>query len=165
MDNGAVRALLPAAVAALVLSPLSAASTKLTYVFKTRSGPTTTHAHAPKGPVGDTFASRLVLRNAGLAQLGAGRHATVGSMKLSYTIRKQCTAFTGHCVATADFTTVTTLPGGKVTADGKSISIAGTNIRIPVTGGTGRFAGARGSVTISPTSTKISTYELTLPGR
>jgi hypothetical protein len=32
-----------------------------------------------------------------------------------------------------------------------------------VTGGTGRFAHVRGSVTISPSSTRISTYELTLP--
>ena len=48
-------------------------------------------------------------------------------------------------------------------ADGKAISIATPNIRIPVTGGTGRFRGARGSVTISPSSTAISTYRLTVP--
>ena len=164
MRMAAVRALAVAALAALVLIPLSAASTKVTYTFKTRqSGATAHQAHPPSGAVADTYRSTLVLRNAGLAQLGAGRHAKVGSMELGYTIRKQCTAFSKRCVATADFDTTTTLPGGKVLAGGRSISIAAPNIRIPVTGGTGRFEHARGWVTISPSSTRISTYELTLP--
>jgi hypothetical protein len=159
----AVRALAVAAFAALVLIPLSTASKAVSYTFKTRQGPTVHHAHPPSGAVGDRYESRLVLRNAGIAQLGAGRHDKVGSMELGYTIRKQCTAFAKRCVATADFDTTTTLPGGKVLAGGRSISIATPNIRLPVTGGTGRFEHARGWVTISPSSTRISTYELELP--
>lgn len=156
-------ALPAAALAALVLLPLSNAATTVSYTFKTRRGPAVRHAHPPRGAVGDSYDSTLVLRNAGLAQLGAGRHARVGSMQLGYTIRRQCTAFAKKCVATADFDTVTRLPGGKVLAGGRSISIATPNIRIPVTGGTGRFDNARGWVTISPSSTRISTYVLTLP--
>jgi hypothetical protein len=159
----AVRALAVAALAALVLIPTSTASTTVSYTFKTRQGPTVHHTHPPSGAVGDTFDSTLALRNAGIAQLGAGRHEKVGSMELGYTIRRQCTAFAKRCVATADFDTTTTLPGGKVLAAGRSISIATPNIRIPVTGGTGRFEHARGWVTISPSSTRISTYELRLP--
>jgi len=159
-----VRTPLPAvALAALALIPLSGAATKVTYTFKTRQGTPSHHVHPPSGAIGDTYDSTLVLRNAGIAQLGAGRHARAGSMKLTYTIRRQCTAFSKRCVATADFATITTLPGGKVLAGGRSISIATPSIRIPVTGGTGRFAHVRGSVTISPSSTRISTYELTLP--
>jgi hypothetical protein len=160
---GAVRALAVTALAALVLVPLSTASTAVSYTFKTRQGPVARHAHPPAGAVGDTYEQTLVLRNAGIAQLGAGKHDRVGSMSLAYTIRKQCTAFARRCAATADFDTVTTLPGGRVLAAGRSISIATPNIRIPVTGGTGRFAQARGWVTISPSSTRISTYQLRLP--
>jgi hypothetical protein len=159
----AVRALAVTVLGALVLIPLSSASTTVSYTFKTRQGPTAHQAHPPDGAVGDTYRSTLVLRNAGIAQLGAGRHEKVGSMVLGYTIRKQCSAFSKRCVATADFDTATSLPGGKVLAGGRSISIATPNIRIPVTGGTGRFEHARGWVTISPNSTRISTYELTLP--
>jgi hypothetical protein len=162
-DNVRVQALAAAALAVLVLAPASAASTTLSYTFKTRQGAVSHQAHPPAGGVGDTYSSRLVLRNAGLAQLGAGRHASVGSMRLQYTLRKQCAAFTRNCVATADFVTVTVLPGGKVLAAGKRISISSPNIKIPVTGGTGRFQGARGWVTISPSSTQISTYQLTVP--
>ena len=158
-----VRVLSVTVLAAVVFVPLSAASTRLSFTFKTRQGPAVHHANPPSGAVGDSYQSTLVLRNAGIAQLGAGRHEKVGSMELGYTIRRQCTAFAKRCVATADFDTVTTLPGGKVLAGGRSISIATPSIRIPVTGGTGRFEHVHGWVTISPSSTRISTYELTLP--
>jgi hypothetical protein len=163
VDNAWVKPLSAAAVAVLVFAPLSAASARLSYTFKTRQGVIAHHAHPPGGGAGDTYESSLALRNAGIAQLGLGSHANAGSMKLGYTIRRQCRAFTKSCVATADFHTVTTLPGGTVLADGKAISIATPEIRIPVTGGTGRFRGARGLVTISPASTRISTYRLTVP--
>jgi len=156
--------LFAAASAALLLTPLSTASTKRSYTFKTRQGPTAHTAHPPAGTVGDTFDSTLVLRNAGLAQLGGGTHAKVGSMKLSFTIRKACSGLTNaKCDARADIETVSTLPGGNVTAGGRLVSIVEPSIRIPVTGGSGRFRGARGWVTISPSASKLSTFELTLP--
>ena len=154
---------LAVAALALTLTAASSAVTKLYYTFKTRQGPTTSHPHPPPGGRGDTYDSSLVLKNAGIAQLGKGRHAQVGAMRFTYTIRKQCASFAPTCVATADFETVTTLPGGTVVAGGKSISIASRNIRIPVLGGTGRYRGATGTVTISPTSTEISTYRLMVP--
>ena len=152
-----MRVLSALAVGALAFSLTAASSavTKLDYTFKTRQGPTTSHPHPPPGGRGDTYDSSLVLENAGIAQFGKGRHAQVGAMRFIYTIRRQCTSFAATCVAT--------LPGGTVVAGGTAISIASRNIRIPVLGGTGRYKGATGAVTISPTSTEISTYRLTVP--
>jgi Dirigent-like protein len=156
-------ALACAALAAALPVTGSAARSRLVFTVKTTQGPTTAHPHPPAGGVGDTYVSSLKLKNAGLSQLGKKARASVGTMQFTYTIRKQCTSFTRTCVATADFDAVTTLPGGTVVADGKRISISGQTITIPVVGGTGRYKGARGTVTISPTVTKLSTYTLTLP--
>ena len=134
----------------------------LLIAVKTTQGPTVTQPHAPPGGVGDTFNSSLKLVIL-TAQLGKAAGSTLGTMHFQYTIRKQCTSFGKTCVATADFETVTMLPGGTVIANGKALSIAHPSITIPVVGGTGRYAGARGTVTISPSSTKTSTYKLTLP--
>ncbi len=161
-DNGAMRLLLVAVLAAVAASSASA-SRSLVFTVKTKQGPTVAHPHAPAGGVGDSYESSLTLANAGIPQLGRPARATVGTMQFTYTIRKQCTSFSPKCVATADFTTVTMLPGGTVRAGGKGISIANPEIVIPVTGGTGRYEGAHGTVSISPTSEKLSTYRLRLP--
>jgi hypothetical protein len=165
MDNGSVRVLpvLAVSILAAMLAATARPATSLTFTVKTKQGPTVAHQHPPAGGVGDSYDSSLVLMNSGIAQLGKGARATVGKMQFTYTIRKQCTSFGKTCVATADFDTVTTLPGGTVTAGGKSISIAKPTIVIPVTGGTGRYKGATGTVSISPTSTKLGTFALTLP--
>ena len=86
-------------------------------------------------------------------------------MRLSYTIRKAVLGFTTECVATADFATVTTLPGGTVLAGGNAISIATPEHQDPRDRGNRPLQGRRGRVTISPSSTQISTYRLTLPIR
>jgi hypothetical protein len=165
MENGHVRrplALISIASIGAVVPAGGLARTALVITAKTTQGPTVTHPHAPPGGVGDTFASSLKLVTV-TAQLGKPEGATLGTMRFSYTIRKQCTSFGKTCVATADFETVTTLPGGTVIANGEALSIAHPSITIPVVGGTGRYAGARGTVTISPSSTKTSTYRLRLP--
>jgi len=165
MENGHVRrplALIWIASIAAVLPAAGLARTALVITAKTTQGPTVTHPQAPPGGVGDTSVSSLKLVTL-TAQLGRPAGATLGTMRFSYTIRKQCTSFGKTCIATADFETVTTLPGGTVIANGKAVSIAQPSITIPVAGGTGRFAGARGTVTISPSSTKTSTYNLSLP--
>ena len=129
-DNGAMRLLLVAVLAAVAASSASA-SRSLVFTVKTKQGPTVAHAHPPAGGVGDSYDSSLALANAGLPQLGRPARASVGTMQFTYTIRKQCTSFSPKCVATADFTTVTTLPGGTVKAAGKSISIAQPGDRDP----------------------------------
>lgn len=163
-DSVCVLAAVAVSAAAMLSAPLSQASSQRSYTFKTHQGPTAHVPHPPAGTVGDTFDSVLVLRNAGLAQLGAARRAKVGSMRLSFTIRKACSGFTNaKCDARADIATVSTLPGGKVLAGGRSVSIVSPSIRVRVSAGTGRYKGARGWVTISPSSSQISTFELTLP--
>ncbi len=146
-----------------VLAPAGLAGGSLTFTVSTRQGPTTAHPHPPSGGTGDSYVSSLELLNRKAAQLGKPAHSAIGTMEFTYTLRKQCPASQPSCVATADFDTVSMLPGGTVLASGKSISISETTITIPVTGGTGRYAGATGTVTISPSSQKISTYDLELP--
>ena len=141
------------------MTSFATASPRLALTFKTRQGPAVHRPGPPSGPIGDTFESSLVLRNAGIAQLGGASHARIGSMDLSYTLRKQCTAFASTCVATADFATVTTLPGGSVLAGGRSISIAAPTIRIPVTGGTGRFAEQPGEAVVRPQGKEVEADE------
>jgi hypothetical protein len=151
------------AMLAVALASDASASRSLVFTLETKQGPTVAHPHPPPGGVGDAYDSSLTLANAAVPQLGRPAHASVGMMRFTYTIRRQCTSFSPSCRATADFTTVTTLPGGTVTAAGSSISIANPEIVIPVTGGTGRYRRAHGTVSISPTSEKISTYRLRLP--
>ena len=160
----AMRLALTAAVAAAACAAASAsAAHSLVLTVKTTQGSTVAHPHPPAGGVGDTYESSLVLRNAGVARLGKGPHATLGTMRFAYTIRHQCSSFSHACSASADFRTVTRLPGGTVSAGGNGISIATPEIAIPVTGGTGRYRGATGTVTISPAAEKLSTYRLRLP--
>jgi hypothetical protein len=163
-QNDGVRAFLASVLVlgfATVFLPTSGAVGTLTFTVGTLEGLTTVHPHPPAGSVGDAYVSTLELVNNGSAQLGKGARAKVGTMQFTYTIRRQCVV--AGCVSTADFDTVTTLPGGKVIANGKSIPISSATITIPVTGGTGRYVGAKGSVTISPSRTKRSTYTLDLP--
>jgi hypothetical protein len=158
-------ALVLAALAACAPPSLARAATALVFSLTTTQGPTTVDSATGLHPseVGETFVSSLALANAGSPQLGRRAWARVGTMRFSYTIRRQCTAFGPVCDATADFATVSALPGGTVVAGGKGISTAYQTITIPVIGGTGRYAGARGTVTISPSSRKVSVYRLELP--
>jgi hypothetical protein len=144
-------------------APSALAGRSLTFTVGTQQGPTVAHPHQRTGGVGDSYASSLVLVNGAGAQLGKPAWARVGTMEFRYTMRKQCAPAATACVATADFATVSILPGGTVLASGTSLAISAATITIPVTGGTGRYAGATGTITISPSSRKISIYALHLP--
>jgi hypothetical protein len=152
---------------ALVLAQGAGAANGVVYQLRTTQGPTsvTAASHTPAvsgSEVGETFASTLTLRNGPSPQLGRAAWATVGTMRFSYRIHRQCSALGPLCAATADFQTVTSFPGGSLLASGQQISIASPTITIPVLGGTGIYAGARGTVTISPSELKIATYRLEL---
>ena len=149
---------------AAVVAACASGKSVLTITVSSVQGLPKTHAHPPAGPVGDTTDSTLTLSNGSVAQLGKAAFAKVGTMALEYTIRHECSGFNpGKCTATADFKTLSTLPGGTITADGKKISISKPTIVIPVTSGTGRFAGATGTVSISPAQKRQNVYRLTLP--
>jgi hypothetical protein len=107
----------------------------------------------PKGlGVGDGQFTTSQLRNA-VAQLGKPKGAVVGSDSGTMTIA-------GERSIRVDV--VTRLPGGTIVMRGL-IRPAPAGVALPVTGGTGRFAGARGTMTISEESGRraINVYRLT----
>ena len=58
--------------------------------------------------------------------------------------------------------TVTTFPGGTISAGGPHIAIH-NGLLVPITKGTGVFKGVTGSILIAPNDAAESIYSLTLP--
>jgi hypothetical protein len=149
-----------ATVAALALPALTSATTA--------AGPATVAviAHttsmrvvdaSPKGPSrGDRYIATSRLSNA-VAQFGRKRGAVVG-------IDRSTTTLTGE--RTARVSGVATLPGGTLRFQGPlREETTGGSLVAPVVGGTGVFAGARGTVTVVGTSRRArNTYRLTYTG-
>jgi hypothetical protein len=111
---------------------------------------------APKGASkGDTIVFHDNLVNAAV-QFGKKKGVKVGTDRGTMT-------YTG--AHTARFDGKATLPGGTLTLKGQvSASADGKSLIIPVTGGTGRFKGAKGAVLVGPGTTRsLNTYTLTLP--
>jgi hypothetical protein len=106
----------------------------------------------PKGPSkGDVYSGRFVLLNV-VPQFGRKAGAVVGTERESLTITSR-TAAVIHGVVT--------FPGGTIVYGGRGR--LGSNAPIPVTRGTGRFAGAHGTLTVGPGKSPLNTYRLTLP--
>ena len=159
-----MRAVVLALAAAGAFAAAATAGTPVTIVVATKQGPTVQHAYPPATEVGDRFDSSLVLVNPKhVRQFGLAGKAKVGTMSFSYTIRSQCRAFEPACRSRADIQTTSTLPGGTIDAAAKDVTIATPRIVVPVTGGTGRYAGAHGTLTMGPASTQTNVYRLELP--
>ena len=142
------------ALAAAVVVPVANAETltiKVTSVSITQK----VTDRAPKGwGNGDTIVYKDRLVNAA-AQFGRAKGAVVGSDRGTM-------AFTSAHAAT--FTGVAVLPGGRLTLHGSVVSLTGKRLAIPVTGGTGRYAQAKGYLLVGPGAKKaLNTYVLTLP--
>lgn len=110
---------------------------------------------APKGASkGDTVQSRDRLENL-VAQFGKNKGAVVGSDSGTMT-------FTG--AHTATFAGSAVLPDGTLKLNGVVKPISANVLSIPVTGGTGKYAGAHGYLLIGPGSKQAeNVYALTLP--
>jgi hypothetical protein len=110
---------------------------------------------APKGTSkGDTIEYRDRLVNVE-ARFGRAKGAVVGSDHGTMT-------FTGK--HSAVFAGIARLPGGTLRLTGKVIALPNHSFAIPVNGGTGRFAKAKGYVLVGPgEKTALNTYTLTLP--
>jgi uncharacterized membrane protein len=109
----------------------------------------------PKGTSkGDTIVFKDVLENA-VAQFGKKKGAKVGTDTGTMTFQSAGSAtFSGRAV----------LPGGTLTLRGSVRAVQGGGITIPVTGGTGRFAGAKGVLVVGPGKARTpNTYRLTIP--
>jgi Allene oxide cyclase barrel like domain len=110
----------------------------------------------PKGTSkGDRIIERNKLTNA-VRQFGKPKGTRVGTDQGTLTFTSP------H---SARFVGVARLPGGTLKLKGTVRAVAGNKIRIPVTGGTGRYASAVGTLTVGPGERKVlNVYQLTLPG-
>jgi hypothetical protein len=147
--------LLAAVLAAAVAAPLAQAE-KLTISVTSVSVSSKMTDRPPKGSSkGDTIRSSDRLVNA-TPQFGKAKGAVVGSDHGTMT-------FTSAHSAT--FSGVAILPGGTLVLSGKVIALTGQSLAIPVTGGTGRYAQAKGFLVVGPGEKQaLNTYALTLPG-
>jgi hypothetical protein len=113
---------------------------------------------APKQVVskGDVFWQQSLLRNA-IAQFGRPKGAVVGSDTGTITVVSR---------TLLDNKGVAVLPGGTIRFEGRAADGARA-LSLGVTGGTGRYAGARGTLEVkalTPDGTRTSNvYRLTLP--
>jgi hypothetical protein len=148
-------AVLAALLVATAFGASSADAGRLTIRVTSVSLSSKAHDVAPKGASkGDTIVYRDRLVNA-RAQFGRAKGAAVGSDRGTLT-------FNG--AHTASFSGGATLPGGTLKLSGKVVALPGNSIVIPVSGGTGRFRGAKGYVLVGPgTKTALNTYTLTIP--
>jgi hypothetical protein len=118
-------------------------------------GRTVERDRLPKGlSKGDTLTGTSILRNA-IAQFGKTKGAVVGSDSYVFTITTPPQALIKVQVK---------LPGGTLRVQGRA-SVAKASIAIPVVGGTGTFAGARGTSEASGLSggRSLNVYRLRLP--
>lgn len=149
-----------AAIAALALLAPAAAQARAqdTLVIKVTSVSVklTEKDRPPKGASkGDTIVFHDSLVNAA-AQFGKKVGAKVGSDQGTMTFSSK---------SSARFVGTATLPGGTLTLNGQVAGAPdGKSLLIPVTGGTGKYAGVHGSVLVGPGAKRsLNTYTLTLP--
>jgi hypothetical protein len=143
-------------LAACLLCASSAASGAVTKTAVIRlKSITVASAYAdksPKGPSrGDVVRARFRLLNV-VPQFGRKSGAAVG--KEHSTIRLLSST-------RASLSGVVALPGGTLRYRGRGV--IGSSAPIPVVGGTGRFAGARGRLVVGNGTAPLNTYYLTLP--
>jgi hypothetical protein len=153
-------ALALAGAAALLLPIAGQARVQDTVVIKvtsvTAKGSPVTKDKPPKGASnGDTVTFKDDLLNAA-AQFGKKVGAKVGTDQGTMTFSSK---------TSARFTGFATLPGGTVTLDGAVASASdGKSIIIPVTGGTGRYRNAHGTLLVGPGNKRaLNTYTLVVP--
>jgi Dirigent-like protein len=150
-----MRAVAPAAAVLLAVAAAAAPARAGTFTFTVTSVVLSAKSTdvPPKGTSrGDTVVMRDRLLNA-KRQFGRAKSARVGSDHGTMT-------FTG--AHTATFSGVASLPGGTLRISGSVVPVS-AGLVIPVTGGTGRFAGAKGYVLVGHgEKTALNVYTLTL---
>jgi len=130
----------------LAMPGLAAARHVFTFSAHSLQGKIVRRAEPPAGDVGDVLSSTMQLVNPRTKR-------KLGSM--SYTV----TMLSG---TRARFVTHTSLGDGTIAA-AAVVRLSSMTIVLPVTGGTGTFAGARGTLAFGPVSTRTNVYTLSLP--
>jgi hypothetical protein len=134
----------------------TAGGTPTSFVISVKSV-TTASIPYDKAPAGSSKGDRLLLRDRLLnatRQFGKPADAVVGRDE-GVLVLTSATA--------ATFSGVATLPGGTIRVRG-AVLLRSSPIRsLPVVGGTGRYAHARGTLRFGKGSTPLNTYHLRLP--
>jgi hypothetical protein len=121
------------------------------------------HAHPPAGKTGVYLSTTLLLNNT-VAQLGRGAGAHAGSMSFQYVINGACgTAGPGGCAGTTDMWTVSTLPGGTISAASNRFPLGKRPFVVQVQSGTGVYKGVTGRIEIAAKGNAVTSMFLTLP--
>ena len=164
MRHGLILASLALLLGAVAPAQGQRAKTKsLDLNFTITQQATLRHAHPPPGKTGVYLSTTLLLNNS-VAQLGRANGAHVGSMSFQYVINGSCgTGGPGGCAGTTDIWTVTTLPGGTISAASNRISLGKRPFIVQVQSGTGVFKGATGKVEIAAQGNAVTSILLTLP--
>ena len=142
------------AVALVCAAAASAASANRSIVIRLRSVSTSGSIKdkPPKGlSKGDVYSGRSRLLNV-VPQFGKGAGATVGTDVSTLTVTSRTMGIVSG---------VATLPGGTLRFEGTGR--LGSSDPIRVVGGTGRFAGAHGTLVSGGGNSPLNTYRLTLP--
>ena len=145
-----------AVVASVIAAPLAQASASLTVVVTSYTTVQQTHDIAPRGKAnkGDRIDFKDLLVATG-KQLGKAKGKPVGydAGTVLYTSAK-----------TQSISGVTTFPGiGTLTFEGPMTEAKDGTVTVPITGGTGQFKGAKGTLTIGKGDQKApNTYRLKL---
>jgi hypothetical protein len=165
------RLVFPLALVALLASTYVAAGLGAagkhgsTVTFKVRliQEVTYRHPHPPVGNDGDTFSTTLRLFAIGTV-LGYPPNTPMGTMLFNWGPLENgsCSSAAAGCKGTTNLSTVTKLPGGTITAGGKSVSLT-HGLVVPVVSGTGVFKGVKGSISIAPQGDAEDVFTLKLP--
>ena len=92
------------------------------------------HPHPPDGNAGDVFSTTLRLFAIG-PLFGKPDKSYVGTMSFSYTFQGACSSAGVGCKGTTNLDTLTKLPGGTLTANGKNVSLGRLPYVVPISSG------------------------------
>jgi hypothetical protein len=134
----------------------------LKFTVRISQGPTFRHPHPPAGDAGDVFSTTLT-EFATSTIFGTGGGKKVGEMSFSYVLHGTCSSTAAGCSGNSDITTVTTLPGGTLSAARKAVPFSKAGFVLPIQSGTGKFKGATGVIAVAPNGQALTTYSITLP--
>lgn len=149
-------------VLATALPAAAQSADRLVFTVRITQAATVRHPHPPAGDAGDVFSTTLTLFVIDPV-LGKAKNAKLGTMSFSYTFRGACSSTGAGCKGTSNMQTVTTLPGGTITANRADVPLGRLPFVVPIVKGTGRFAGATGNIAIAPGGNALTIYTINLP--
>ncbi len=146
---------------AVAVSQSATKPSKLVITLRIDQGVTVRHPHPPSGDKGDVFSVNLTLFTI-KDEFDAAPNTRVGNMSFSYLLHGSCSvSIDGRCKGTVDIKTMTKLPGGTITAAANKAPIQQPFV-VSINGGTGKYAGAKGTIVIAPDGAARNIYTIKL---